>query len=192
MKRSINLMTDEAQRAGVLREARRFWMRVLGGTLILLIGCGFLEWRISQSTSRQVAALRMQYAPIQSLKNECITMRGEMSTLREAQQLTLRLVDLHPVVTLLGTISNAISKTGGDVFIEKLVLNNDHLHDSAESSGPGQRVTLQGSGPTNLSIAQFTDALRASGLFQNVTLHSSESNNQHTSTARSFHLNCQL
>jgi hypothetical protein len=188
MKHSLNLMTDEDRRAGILRESRRFWSRVLGITLVVLTCTGGAEWWHGRSATRRLAALESQYAPVQTLKDDCIRMRSEITTLRGAQQLTLRLVDTRPVVTLLGAISAAARETSGDVYVEELELK----HEKTGSSNSSRVATVSGVGQTITAIAQFAAALRASDLFEEVSLESTESSGEHDGTVRSFQLECKL
>lgn len=184
----MNLMTDAARRHTVLRQARRFWSRVLGGTLLALCLLGLFEWWQGSASTQRLNALESQYAPLQALKQECTAMQREISALQDVQQLTWRLIDVQPAATLLAVVAAAAAETQGDVFLEKLEL---------EQSGTAQhprrrRATLEGAGKSNAAIAEFATALRDSGLFEEVTLNSSNSEAGRARSTRTFRLECQF
>ena len=186
MSTHLNLMTDEDRRQQLLRGARRSWTRILLGTAVVLAMCGTVQWWHGTATSEELQSLEDRYAPIQTLKNQCIRMRTEINTMREAQQLTLRLVDTRPAVTLLGAISKAAANAGGRVFVDRLELQTDR------ASGDQRVAVVSGYGNDNSAIAKFTEALRASSLFADVSLNSSASQTASNQQARSFQIECQL
>jgi hypothetical protein len=186
MKTSLDLMTNEDRRRQVLLASKQFWVRMLGTSLAILVVVGGVEWWLGRATSRQLRLLEDRYAPILALRNECLRMRTDIQAMREAQQLTLRLVDTRPTTTLLGTISTAAAKTGGEIYVEQLQL------DQRESSAVQRTAVVVGMGKDNAAIAQFAAALRESQLFSDVTLSSSDTTQAVDERARSFRIECQL
>jgi len=186
MKTSVNLMTDQARRDQLLRDARHFWGRVLlltGGVLVLV---GSVEWWQGRTTSARLRALEARYEPVQALQNDCARMEKQIQSMRSAQQLTLRLVDTRPTVTLLGALSAAAAATDGQVYVRQLEL--------AQPRGDGEQriAAVSGIGIDNAAIATFTDALRTSRLFTDVMLSSSDRNQVEEANARSFRIECKL
>ncbi len=186
MSTHLNLMTDEDRRRQLLRGARQGWTRMLVGTAVLLALCGTVQWWQGTATSEELRSLEDRYAPIQTLKNQCIRMRTEINSMREAQQLTLRLVDSRPTITLLGAISSAAASADGRVFVDRLELQTNR------ASGDQRVAVVSGYGNNNSAIAKFTEALRASSLFADVSLNSSASQTASNQQARSFQVECQL
>jgi len=188
MKSSLNLMTDNAKRTAILRESGRIWSRVLGGSLLLLACVGAAEWWHGQSATRQLADLESHYAPVQTLKDDGARMRTEIALLRDAQQLTLRLVDTQPVVTLLGAISEAARQSSAEVYVHDIELERV----ANQSTDKGRVAMISGTGRSMTAIAQFASVLRSSELFQQVTLRSSGQSNPTSESSQSFQLECQL
>lgn len=186
MKTSLNLMTDDDRRRQLLTEARRLWTRVLGVTVLLLTCIGLYEWWQGTATTRQLARLEERYEPLQQLKDECAQMRREIKAMHEAKQLTLQLADTRPTVTLLGVVAAAAAESKGGVYLEQLDLLPES-RDRAERT-----AVIEGVGRDHGSIARFTDALRSSNLFANVTLSSSDTSDQAASSTRAFRIECDL
>jgi Tfp pilus assembly protein PilN len=184
MKTSINLMTDEARRQQLLREAKRLWSAVLGVTFVVLCVVGSVHWWRGQATSQRLRTLEDRYAPVQALKKESIRLRTEINVMRDAQQLTLRLVDTRPTVTLIGAVSEAAASTSGKVYVEELEMDRGPL------AGDERKAVLRGIGQDNAAIAQFTNALRLSKLFADVTLSSSDSSPLANQETRFFRIEC--
>ena len=113
-------------------------------------------------------------------------MRREIKAMQEAQQLTLRLADTRPTVTLLGVVAAAAADTNGGVYLEQL----DLMPESRDQTD--RTAVIRGVGRDHGSIARFTDALRSSRLFANVTLSSSDTSDQSESPARAFRIECDL
>lgn len=186
MKTSLNLMTDDDRRRQMLADARRLWIRVLGGTVLALTAVGLFEWWQGSATTRKLAQLEERYEPVQTMKDECVQMRRDITAMQQAQQLTLKLVDTRPTVTLLGVVAGAAAETNGGVYVEKLDL-------LPESRGQEQRTAvLAGIGRDHGAIAKFTDSLRSSNLFVNVTLSSSDSGALGDSSDHAFRIECDL
>lgn len=186
MKTSLNLMTDECRRTQFLRESKQFWSRTFALSLLALAVVGACQWWQGRATSWQLYQLEQRYAPIQALKNECIRMRTEINAMRDAQQLTLRLVDTRPAVTLLGAVSTAAAETSGDIFVEQLELEH------GEGMNHDRKAIMIGIGKDNSAIARFAAALRASELFADVALNSSDSSQLADEASRSFRIECRL
>jgi len=186
VKLSLNLMTEQARRAAMLKESKRFWTRVLSGTAVLLACAGFGMWWQGSADSRRLATLEMRYAPVQTLQAECELMETQIKALRDAQQLVLQLVDTQPTVTLLGTLASATADTEGRIFVKQL-----DLEQPSNAAGPRLAVVI-GVGKDNKAIAQFESSLRASELFADVRLNSSDSSDSYSDAARSFRIECQL
>ena len=186
MKTSLNLMTDECRRSQFLRESKQFWSRTVALSLLVLAVVGGCQWWQGRATSRQLDQLEQRYAPIQAVKSECIRMRTEINAMRDAQQLTLRLVDTRPAVTLLGAVSAAAAATEGDVFVEQLEL------DHAGQLQQDRTAIMTGVGKDYAAIAKFAAALRASELFADVALSSSDSSQLADESSRSFRIECNL
>lgn len=186
MKRSLNLMTEQASRTALLKESKRFWTRVMSGTAVLLACAGLGMWWQGSADARRLATLEMRYAPVQTLQSECEQMESQIQALRDAQQLVLQLVDTQPTVTLLGTLASATAETEGRVFVKQL-----DLEQPSNAAGPRVAV-VTGVGKDNKAIAQFEASLRASDLFAEVRLNSSEGSDTYTDATRSFRIECQL
>lgn len=189
MKTSVNLMTEEALRSQILREQRRLWGGALVWMAVLLVSFGVTEWWQMRSTSQRLASLESQYAPVESLRHACIAMRQETNELREAQQLTLRLVDNQPVVTLLGAVSAAAAECDGNVFVGQLEIEPD---DESQGHGNRRRAMVSGIGRTNADVAQFAASLRTSGLFADVRLDSTTSDSSKQGRGQSFRIECRM
>ena len=186
MRTSINLMTEDDIRSRMLHDSRQLWTHILLLTAAVLLVMGAYQVLHSPLIGSELRQLEDQYAPMQALKDECIRMRTNINGMRDAQQLMLRLVDTRPVTTLMGAVSQAATETSGGVFIQSLEV--------LPPTGPDQqrRAIVQGMGQDNASIASFMAALRASQLFDDVTLSSSSSSHTEVDVATSFHIECQL
>jgi hypothetical protein len=186
MKTSLNLMTDEDRRQQFVHGSKRLWIRILSTSLALMVLVAAAQWWQGRATGSQLRLLQERYTPLQTLKDECIRMRTEINAMRDTQQLTLRLVDTRPTVTLLGAISAAAATTNGEVYVEQLDLQH------AESTTAQRTALVIGKGKDHTSIARFTAALRESDLFADVTLSSSDTSDALEEQARSFRIECQL
>lgn len=146
MKTSLDLMTDDDRRRQLVQASLRLWGRILAASLAILIFVGTAEWWQGRSTSRQRQALEHRYAPLETLKYDCIRMRGEIVALQKAQRLTQSLVETRPTLTLLGSIAAAAAQTSGHVYVSQLDL------EQAESSAAPRTAVVMGLGQDGVRL----------------------------------------
>jgi len=195
MKTYLNLMPQGLQRRELIRARVRQWsiVWVVAGALAVTVGS--IQWTRLGSARSRVLGLQKEYAPVETLQKDNTSIRSQIEELQQREKITLEIADERPVLTLLGSVSRAARECEGNVCVQKLSLKparaagGSRRLNSAETDVQ-RRLTLNGLGVDNLSVARFVAALRDTGVFSQVDLKSTEATTVNTVQARTYHLEC--
>ncbi|MCH7726757.1 MAG: type 4a pilus biogenesis protein PilO [Planctomycetes bacterium] len=86
-------------------------------------GVIWMRWQSNGEQERQVEALEREYQPVAQQMREIKILKEKLAKLQVREKLTLELAQERPMLTLLGHVSQAASKCGGNVSVQSFSLD---------------------------------------------------------------------
>lgn len=178
MKRSLNLIPMKSLRRQEIRRVFRQWLVLSAITVVGVSAVAWWTWNQSNDKQRLLQAAQQQYAPLKKLEEETESLRNESISLEQRERLALELSQKRSMLTLLGQLSFATKRAGGDVNINQMEMETEArpAQTDEEMATMESKLTLRGVGVDDVAIARFVAQLRDSQLFYDVHLTSTGSN----------------
>ncbi len=193
MKRSLNLMSEQAQKRGLLRSCLRLWSRVFAGVMLLLAVGGFAQWRICHLEQLKQESAEAEYEPIRQLKLENSRLRKQIALLQESENIPLQLAKHQPLLGLVGLATQAVAEQGGKVYLQQIEIEREPLVFEAtrpSNAQPTLSFALTGISIDGSAVTRLTDSLREFGPFTDVELSTNNSSLAGKQVRQAFSIQC--
>ena len=191
MKNSLNMLPLVYRRRVVRRRCVRAWVLVSG-----IVTASLVVWYVSERSYFELLTSRLrvvqtEYSPVQSMEEAVNGVRKQLDELQTRETIALELAENQPVLTLVGVVSQAAARTGGQIGVAEMTLLRSSFLEKGQHPGKSKNVvTLQGKGLDNVAIAKFLAGLRDSGIFRTVELRSSGIQPTSLDQHRSYKVEC--
>ncbi|RIK86936.1 MAG: hypothetical protein DCC67_02415 [Planctomycetota bacterium] len=160
MKRYVNLMTESAQFGVAAREQLQRWALV--AALLIAAAAPVVFFRVREHTRvrQQHEALEATYEPVRRLNERNRQLRREAIGLVRDERLSLELSRQRPIVSLLARVGAAASETRGEVFVERISVDQ-RVPGAAHPASAQDRMTVEAAATLTYDISEFAKALEA-------------------------------
>ncbi|NOZ41149.1 MAG: hypothetical protein GXP24_13120 [Planctomycetes bacterium] len=193
MKRSLNLMSERAQKRGLRRGCLRLWTRIFSGVLFMLAVGGFTQWRLCHLEQVKQAAAEAEYEPIRQLKLENRRLRKQIAMLQKTERIPLELAKHQPLLGLVGLATQAVTKQDGKVYLQQIEIEREPLARETANSSHGQPTlsfALVGISIDGSAVTRLTDSLRELGPFVEVELITNHTSHVGKQVRQAFSIQC--
>jgi hypothetical protein len=209
MKRSLNLLPESYRRRVAARRLLHRWVWTA-----VLSGCGFAlyvshQHQITRSDFERLKVAQSKARPYIEMTEGAERLIKEIETIRANDALVDRLTDERSPIVPIAVVSQAARACTGRVWVRRLSFESTLPAEPASNAKPaprpqgnpltqtestqaGERMTLDGFGVDNLSVAEFVAALRQTEAFQAIELKSSVTTPIRNTTAWAFSIEGEL
>lgn len=179
MAAAVNLMTERALLHAAAQRTGRAWATGIVVLIVALLCLSGWTWQRRNALVSQHEALEARYAPIRQLTTANRLLSAQAAELVKREWLALQLSRRRPVNTLLAIVTDAIAKSEGAAYLERITYADDvpvaPPVASAKTHPTGTRtLVIQVISAQSYDPARLIDALTTSPL-TGVQLMSSES-----------------
>ncbi len=198
MKTFVNMLPESFRKRNLLRLRLAQWAPVW---VLVFAGAASACWsEYSKFTAASDVALakERQYAVVDRLNVELVSIRERLKGLQEHEAIAAELVNNQPLLSLVGIVSRSARQCGGKLRIEKFSLGRGTPSASrtnqqqTPAAAPRRQLVLQGKSVDNLAIPKFVALLRQAGIFEQVELKSAKEGRSEGDRAHSYLVECSL
>ncbi len=193
MKRSLNLMSEQARKRGLVRRCLRLWLRLFAGLMLLLTAVGFVQWRACHLEQLKQASAEAEYEPIRQLKLENARLQKQIKAFQEAERIPLELAKHQPLLGLVGLATQVVTEQEGKVYLQHMEIERDPLVLEPEKHSAGQPIlsfSLAGTSIDSSAVTRLADALRNFGPFADVELSTNKTSHIGKQALQAFSIQC--
>lgn len=188
--RSINLLPDAIVVRHEQRLQARKWAPVwLCAAALLLAAQVFLQWRVADA-KLALEELHERVRPLYRMAEQINALHGSSTVLASSVSQRLLLEQTDIPLAMLHTVALACGEN-------EIELDLFRLEDAGRSAAqppdvtpaPARDLIIKGAALSDMAVSQFIGELKASGLFAEVALESSQSNSGYA-LDRTFQIRC--
>ena len=169
MKRSLNLMSEQARKSEKYRRNTRMWLLVLAVLTVCLTFLGASQWNSCRVEKERQSLAESEYEPIRQLKIENSRLEKEIEQLRSAESIPLELAKHQPLLSLVGLTTQLVEEQKESLYLSQLEIERDPIQ-LATKRDSRLSVSLDGVALETGSATLLSNSLRKIGLFSKVEI----------------------
>jgi hypothetical protein len=200
IKTHLNLLPIGYLQARLIRRRLAVWAPLWLALILLAAANWWSSYSSCAAAARAREARERRYQPVRRMMTQVKHLGRQIEELNNRETMLDDLAEPHPPLTALGIVGQSAAQCDGRVRVNHIVLQRRQSSTpaarrqvapaGAPSSGPS-RITLDGAGLDNQSIAAFVEALKSSGAFVRVELNSTVRTGEDVNAMRTFVVTCE-
>lgn len=187
MKRHLNLLPPTHSNFSYVKKSLGLWALVLALGVIWIVYSTNIKLERADRIHQQRTALEREFDHVKAMSRDAKLRRTELQRLDNLVDIAERIEDRQPVLTLLGTIAQAVGSAEAKASIHQMKLDQVQGTNNQYSS---YQLSLNGVAVDNMAVAKLIASLEKSKRFAVVQLRDSKDTKIAGKHAKTFKLEC--